>query len=292
MGILHLVCPASNLGITTEDVVCFLVAHDGKRFAPIAPGISGTYDSYGGIEDVDADAVSKRVLAGFKELKKEGNLGVEAKGETNLDGDPSLKNIEALLADIRQGQVDETWVRAVDRRVGFILVLDGIHEAAIAAVRATAEGKALEKTLKGASFDALVQATLDAGGAKGKAGALPRMLVEDDEKTRAALVRLGLFRNWFDEHAAWKPEPLGEQYSSTELRVMVKKAIKDLAEWPPLVKAVRAYESELEDDEEEDDEDDEDLDDEEDDDDLDDDVSDLDEDEEEDDEEEDDDDEE
>jgi len=249
MGMFHLVCPASGLGIVTEDVVLVFVAWEGKAFAPIAPPLRGTYDSYGSIEVIRVEETARRVLAGFAELKKKRQLGVSNK-TNNLEGDPSVKNVKALVDDVRQGQVDETWVLAMGKNLGFVIVLASIYDAGIGAARSSADGERLAARLATADFGELLKASLGAPE-------LARALVADTKQTRGALVSLALFRSWFDARGSWKPDPIGQQFFADELRRRVKQAKKKLAAWPGIVKAVTAYEAGIEADDEDDEDDDE-----------------------------------
>lgn len=234
MGIFHLVCPASGLGIVIEDVVLVLVAEEHGQFAPIAPPIPGNYNSYGSIDYEGDEAADRRILQGFSGLKEQGHLTIEAEDLDNLSGPPSVDDIQALIDDLRQGQVDTTWVRALGQRVGFVLVLESIYNAAVATARASAEGKQLEARLAALPFDDLVAASLHPGP-------LAAALVEDTKATRAALIELALFRSWFDKHGKWTPKPIGDQYSGTDLRRRASAARKQLAPWPRLVAAVDDY---------------------------------------------------
>jgi len=260
MGIFHLSCPASGLGIVVEDVQLVLVASAGKKFVPVAPPIGGTYDSFGCIVEPNADATSRDLIQAARDLKEKKQLGVEGTG--NLEGDPAMDDLVAFFNDVRQGQVDETWVRAMDRRLGYVLVLDDIFDAAVKATRRLDPARA--ETLANGSWDALLDAAFGSD-------ALARALAVESPEARRTLVEFVLFRTWFDAgSASWTPEANGNQYFPDDLRDMVQAARERLSAWPELLSAVELYEAAIDDDDDDDehaDDDDDDDDDEDDDDD-------------------------
>jgi len=247
MGIFHLRCQASGLGIVTENVALILVARDGKVFAPIAPPIRGQYDSYGSIEKIAFGPTTERILAGFVDLYEKQELLIPDFDPSNPFGDDlSPESLRGLLEYMRQGLIFEavrsegtaesTLVRARGLSLGFVMVLAPIYDAAVAMVKESVAGEALAGSLAQQAFGALVEASLGAP-------ALSRALVEDSSGTREALIDFALLRSWFDSHGSWSADYVGAQYSRRELRGLIRTAKANLARWPQLVAAVDEYES-------------------------------------------------
>jgi len=244
MGLFHLLCPASHLGIVIEDVALVLVAKDGEVFAPIAPPIRGQYDTSGSIERIDFGPTTRQTLAGFTDLHAKRELHLPYSDPSNPFGDDlSPASLRGLLEHVRQGLIFEsvrgnaesTMVRVCGRNLGFVTFLGPIYDAAVSMVRESAAGEALMDRLANMDFLALVEATL-------AAPVLSRALVNETSPTRDALVDLALFRSWFDARGSWSADYVSEQYSSRDLRRMVRDAKTDLARWPAMVEAVEAYE--------------------------------------------------
>lgn len=216
MGIFHLRCPASGLGIVSEECVLLLVARVEKgRFSPVAPPVRGRYDSYGRLAGIGSGPAPRAILAGAKALAKKSALAAEGGGRL-----PSLKTSAAFLADVRQGQVDGTWITADGRRVGYVIVLASVFDA----VAAESKGRVTTAAILGDPLAA-------------------RFFGEDG----AGLVQLAKFRAGFDAlGGSWTPKPIGMQYSGTELRRHAKKALEKFEGRPKLIAAVRAYAESLE----------------------------------------------
>ncbi len=246
MGLFHLLCPASRLGIVTEEVVLVLVAQGDEGFAPVAPPIRGDYDTYGSIEGIDFGPVTERILAGLNESWAKGDLLVPDPDPGNPFGaELSPAGLRGLLEHVRQGGILESvrvegvtasaMVRMRGRSLGFVMILAPIYDAVVDMVAETAAGRALEERLDAATFGALVEASLGVPE-------VARTLVEETSDTRSSLFQLALFRSWFDGRGSWSAVYVGDQYSKRDLRAMVRQAKAELARWPEIVKAVEAYE--------------------------------------------------
>jgi len=223
MGHFNLTCAASGLSIVdTESVALVLVAGG----APIAPPIWGDYDGYGSIEP--RSTTTNIVARGIAELVAKGALepGPEY-AET--------PTVRAFLEDVRQGMIlqgvgnDELLVRVADLPIGFVTVLDGIYEAAVEVVRATAEGAANEEL----EDDDLLARAL--GTPAVSAAFTPRPFAE----ASLYITDLALFRHWFDPRGTWTPRYEGAQPSETERARRVKRAREVLG--LGFAKAVDAY---------------------------------------------------
>src|SRR4051812_10967916 len=108
MGLFHLLCPASRLGIVREHVTLVLVAKDGDVFAPIAPPIRGRYDTYGSIERIDFGATTQRTLEGFTNLFEKQELHIPTPDPSNAFSELiSSEGLRGLLEHIRQGAIIE-----------------------------------------------------------------------------------------------------------------------------------------------------------------------------------------
>lgn len=213
MGLFHLKCVASGLGIVTENVALILVARDAGAWVPVAPPIRGAYDTYGSIDQITMNEVVQRIVSGF--------MSLEVSAE-----EPTLRG---CLEEIRQGVIlnsvgnETALVRAQGKPLGFVMVLSSMYDAVVTMGRAANEHVALEAM----PFEALLP------------NALAAALTEDTRATRNALINLQLFRSWFS--GSWEPVAVGVQLSSRDLRGLAEKARVDFAKWPALVKAIEAY---------------------------------------------------
>lgn len=239
MGITHLKCAASGLGIVSEPIALVLVADDGGRWAPLAPPLFGHYDSYGSIELPTLTDGARATLEGFVALERRGALTFSAQGRESTS-EISEANLRALLEDVRQGMIlralgDESWVvRAGGKPLGFTVLLWSIFEAIVSVAR---------KEMPTEERDELADAPLAELVAKalGAPDVAPALV---SEANRDDLVDLVHARSWFDARRAWTPAE-GAQFSNAELRAMANAAKKDLAAWPPLVRAIQRYEGRL-----------------------------------------------
>lgn len=235
MGIHHLRCAVSGLGIVTEPVVLVFIAKHGEHFVPIAPPIAGDYDSYGSIELEHLHEVASQVLTGLLALRERGEL-VFAAADNPVGHELSVANLRAVIEEVRQGAIlasvgdPALLVRVGGMELGFVMVLDRIYDAVVS----TARTDELEEQLDEADFATLVTMALGAP-------AIASSLVADVPEIRTALEDLVMFRSWFDRARAFTPGAVGSQFSGRELEQQVARAKVDLAAWPELVAAVEAY---------------------------------------------------
>lgn len=61
---------------------------------------------------------------------------MRVEGETSSDVAIAAGGLDAFLSDVRQGQVDRTWVKAMGRDLGFVLFLAPIFDAVASETRA------------------------------------------------------------------------------------------------------------------------------------------------------------
>jgi hypothetical protein len=145
------------------------------------------------------------------------------------------ESLRSVLEDIRQGSLTGRPTLACGWELSYAMVLANVYETIVKMVADSGDGRALAERLDASTFDVALSTSLGSS-------AVSAALLEDTAETRAALVRFAQFRSWFDPRQKWSPDHVGHQYSSKELRELVRAARQRFAEWPPLVEAANDYE--------------------------------------------------
>jgi hypothetical protein len=249
MGIVHAICQASELGITSYafgNVCVVLVARDGDAFQPIALPIRGSYDDYGRVRKPELDDADHAIARGIVEMRARGELWWS--DTARIGTAISEANLAAIVEEIRQGMIFEALrdpggpsylMRANGVPLYFVYIFERVFDAVVEMQR-----RALSAEQR-AELDDHRYKPFGACSAALGLPSLSRQLLVDTPRTRDELVRLALFRAWFDRNRSWQPASTGEQFSPDELRARAKAARRELATWPALRPICDRYDSQL-----------------------------------------------
>lgn len=238
MGISHVVCNATGLGIRNEPVYVLLVAQAGDTFAPVALPVYGEYDAYGSIEKPALTPTDLPILRGFVAMHASGDLALP---EGHEFGDAlSEENLRALLEDLRQGSILEEvrprdapslLVRARGLSLGFTFILEAVYDELVSIARKAAGDERIDALTDG-GLEALVAAAFGPS-------AIAPTLVDDSHQVRDALADFALFRERFGARCSWKPTAAGHQFTRAEIR---ERVVSALTAWPELARIIDRYE--------------------------------------------------
>jgi hypothetical protein len=250
MGTVHAICHASGLGITSYafgSACVVLVARDGDTFKPIALPICGEYDDFGRVRKPTLTDVDRAIVRGVLDMRARGEIWWS--DTARISSEISEPNLAAIVDEIRQGMIVEhirdpggpsSLMRANGVPLHFVYMLARVFDAVVEMQRDALSAEQ-RKELDDRSyrpFDALCSAALGLPS-------LSRRLLADTPRTRDELVRLALFRSWFDRHRSWQPALGGEQFFGNDLCIRAKAVRPDLASWPALLAMLDRYDAQV-----------------------------------------------